>query len=150
MALIDKLKAALLQARKDRNAVKAASLSTLVGECETLAKAGRGELTDAVVVTVIKKFIKNIDDNLVNLGRTGALIADDMLEEKQLYEQFLPKQLSVAELEALIKGMIAEGTADPSARPRDIGDVMKRLKVEHAGTYDGAMASAILKREFGK
>lgn len=143
MALIDTLKAALLEARKARNANKAASLSTLVGECETLAKAGRGDLTDAVVVTIIKKFLKNIDDNLGNLGRTGALIADDMLEEKALYESFLPRQLDVAELTAVIDTMLKNGVLD-------VGDAMKRLKADHAGTYNGAEASAILKQRFSK
>lgn len=143
MALINKLKTALLEARKARNSTEAASLSTLVGEIETLAKAGRGDLTDAVVVTVIKKFIKNINESMTVVGRTDALVWDDMLAEKALYESFLPTQLTAEELSALIEQLINEG-AD------NVGDVMKLLKAKHAGTYNGAEASAILKQRFGK
>lgn len=143
MPLIDTLKAALLEARKARNSATSAALSTLVGEIETLAKSGRGEMTDAVVVTVIKKFIKNIDESMKAVGPTGALVLDNMLIERALYEQFLPKQLTTEELTALINGMISEGA-------KDVGDVMKLLKTKHAGTYNGAEASAILKQLFSR
>lgn len=150
MALIDTIKAALLEARKARHANNTASLSTLVGECETLAKAGKGDLTDAVVVTIIKKFLKNNGD------AQGALIdsmdpnsnvtppgAVKLMNERELFLSFLPKQLSEAELRALIKAMITNGCLD-------VGSAMKRLKTDYAGMYDGALASAILKQEFGK
>lgn len=144
MALIDTIKAASLEARKARNAPAAASLSTLIGEVETLAKAGRGDLSDAVVVTIIKKFLKNVNDTIALLpvdDTSGPF--DALLKEKALYESFLPRQLDVAELTALIDSMIVDGVLD-------VGDAMKRLKLNHAGTYNGAEASAILKQRFSK
>jgi hypothetical protein len=144
MALIETLKAALLEARKARNAATAASLSTLIGEVETLAKAGRGDLTDAVVVTVIKKFLKNVNDTMALLPADDTSEPfDALLKEKALYESFLPRQLDTAELTAVIDSMITGGVLD-------VGDAMKRLKADYAGTYNGAEASAILKQRFGK
>lgn len=144
MTIIDNIKAESLTLRKARRSAEAASLTTLLGEIETLAKAGKGEMTDAVVVTVVKKFIKNIDDSIrVNLERGGAEVVAGLQAERKLYEQFLPKQLSAEEVESLIDSMIASGMSS-------VGDCMKALKTDHAGTYDGSVASAILKRKFGK
>lgn len=142
--LIDQIKAALLEARKARNAAAAASLSTLVGECETLSKAGKGDLTDAIVVTVVKKFLKNLQESLTaNQDRGNQATVEELAKERRLYEQFLPKQLTETELSVLIDGMLASGA-------KDIGDCMKLLKTEHAGTYDGATASKLLKLKFSK
>lgn len=141
MTLLDRIKATSLIARKARDTVTAASLTTLLGEIETLSKAGRGEVTDEAIVTVVKKFIKNIDENLRVLGQTDGLVLDAMHAEKELYSQFLPKQLTEDELLGLINKMVGEGA-------KNVGDCMKRLKLEHAGTYDGATASRLLKAVF--
>lgn len=142
--LVDTLKAALLKARKERDAAATAALSTLVGEIETLAKAGRGDLTDAVVVTVIKKFLKNLNETIALLPVDDAKEPfDSLLREKALYESFLPVQLTTDELSVLIDELIHNGA-------KDVGDVMKLLKTKHAGTYDGAAASALLKQRFSK
>jgi uncharacterized protein len=137
MTLLNTIKAASLTARKARKTDEAALLSTLMGEIETLAKAGRGELTDAVVVTVIKKFIKNIDQ-VIEVVEPNSIGGQNAIKEKQLLEAFLPKQLSEQELQALIDDMGCT----------NIGDAMKLLKQNYAGTYDGAMASKILKAKF--
>ena len=143
MLLIDTLKAAFLKARMARDATAVASLSTLVGEIETLAKAGKGALTDAVVVTIVKKFLKNVNDTLAVAPVELKDRREALLIEKALYESFLPRQLDVVELTALVDSMIVDGVLD-------VGDAMKRLKINHAGTYSGADASAILKQRFGK
>lgn len=144
MNLFETLKAALLEARKARNAATAASLSTLIGEAETLSKAGKGDLSDAVVVTIIKKFLKNLDESIKVASEHGNhTVVGRMHDEKKLYEQFLPKQLNVTELTAVIDSMIVDGVLD-------VGDAMKRLKANHAGTYNGAEASTILKQRFTK
>lgn len=141
MTLIEQIKAEYLVQRKARASWQVASLSTLIGEIETLAKGGKGELTDAVVVTVVKKFIKNIDETLsvTTVADRPALLR----AERALYEQFLPKQLNEAELKFVIDELIAGGHTT-------VGDVMKALKTDHGGHYDGAMASALLKARFAK
>ena len=151
MSLLDNIKAKYLEVRKARNADASASLSTLIGEIETLAKAGRGEITDAVVVTVVKKFVKNLDETIKvfvdglptskNDPAADKVKFDALRVERALYESFLPQQLTDEELTTLIDAMIADGA-------KDVGDCMKRLKTQHAGLYDGATASKILKAKF--
>lgn len=142
MNLIEQIRAKYLELRKAHSTAAVASLSTLIGEIENLAKAGKGELTDAVVVTVIKKFIKNIDETIKANSEHGNHTAVERLaDEKKLYEQFLPKQLTEAELKFVIDELVANGLTD-------VGDVMKALKINHHGHYDGALASRILKAKF--
>ena len=137
MTILENIKAASLAARKARETAKASLLSTLIGEIETAAKSGKS-VNDDDVIAVVKKFIKNIDESLVHVTRTSALVADDMRAEKEILESFLPQQLSEAELKALLQTYIAEGA-------KNVGDLMKRLKAEKAGLYDGGMASKLAK-----
>lgn len=143
MTLIEQIKTEYMVQRRARASWQVASLSTLIGEIETLAKGGKGELTDAVVVTVVKKFIKNIDETLKVVAETAVAETALLRSERALYEQFLPKQLNEAELKFVIDELIAGGHIT-------VGDVMKALKTDHGGHYDGATASTILKAKFAK
>lgn len=135
MTLFEQIKVVYLEKRKAREAEAVGSLSTLIGEIETLAKAGRGDADDASVVAVVKKFIKNLDET------AKVAPSDKLARERVLFESFLPKQLSAQELNVLIDGFVAGGASN-------VGETMKLLKQHHAGTYDGAMASMILKARF--
>jgi uncharacterized protein YqeY len=151
--LLAQIKTEYLAARKARETDKVALLSTLIGEIETLAKAGKGEMTDAVVVTVVKKFIKNnveASAAVLNSLPDGVSMKEAaepyhkigvLNAERKILEAFLPKQLTEAEISSLIDLMIASGA-------KDVGDCMKLLKTGHAGTYDGAVASRLLKARF--
>ena len=63
--------------------------------------------------------------------------------QMKIIEEFLPKQLSSEELEKIISGI---KTSDPAS---NMGLVMKNLKENYAGQYDGATASQIAKKVFG-
>ena len=136
--IYDEIKRVYLENRKARNATNVASLSTLIGEIETLAKSGKG-MDDVAVIATVKKFVKNIDDT-IHFTKEASIL-DELVTERRLYESFLPKQLSVEELETVIDGYIASGLGN-------VGAVMKQLKLEHAGLYDGGKASEILKSKF--
>ena len=142
MTLIEQIKAEYLVQRKARASWQVASLSTLIGEIETLSKGGKGEINDADVVAVVKKFIKNIDETLKVIAPTAVAETALLRSERALYEKFMPRQLTEAELTVEIDAMSANGWG------ATVGDVMKNLKAHYAGRYDGAMASAILKARF--
>jgi uncharacterized protein YqeY len=57
-------------------------------------------------------------------------------------QDFMPKQLSEAEMRANVTAAIAETAA---AGPKDMGKVMALLKERYAGQMDFAKASAVLK-----
>ena len=149
MSLLQTVKAAQLSERKARNAIAAASLTTLIGEAEAIGKnSGNRDVTDAEVVALLKKFIKNNAETHELLSRAAQVLGTGdarllvLTTERTLFESFLPKQLGEVELRAVIVSIVGE--LDLGAKPK-IGDVLKSLKFSHEGTYDGALASKIVK-----
>lgn len=144
MSLIAEIKARNLDARKAKFAAVVNVLTPLIGEAEMVGKNAGREVTDAEVIQMVKKFVKNIDETIRLLGdhdpRTLAAIG-----EKMTLESILPKQLSEQELKDHIRDIHAglvthEGKAD-------MGSIMKMLKTRFDGLYDGKLASALIKAE---
>lgn len=138
MTLLEKIKADQLQARIVGNKAKASILTTLIGEAEMVGKNdGNRDTTDQEVVATIKKFLKNIDDTISVAGSTDALIA-----EKDALQVYLPRQLTEPELRVTIGGIIVQlGLSGP----KSMGTLMSELKKNHAGCYDGGLASKLAK-----
>lgn len=149
MSLLAKIKSDQLAARKEQTAVKSALLTTLIGESEMIGKnAGNRETTDTEVVAVIKKFIKNIDETLGHLKVFPASYDYTRgVLEKQILEEYLPKQLTEAELRVVIFDVIATGLQN-SGSQINRGTVMKELKNGYAGQYDGKLAAAIVSEQW--
>lgn len=143
MSLYLILKTDALAARRQRDTATATSLTTLIGELETFAKNAGREPTDADVVAFVQKTLKNVDE-VLRLASQESSAYLTAVDERALFERYLPKQLTRAELELLISDII-EATGYTS-----VGDVMKVLKTSYGGQYDGAMASSILKARFAK
>ena len=135
MNLINQIKSQQLEARKN-SSESASLLTTLLSEAVNIGKNnGNRETTDAEVVAVVKKFIKNIDETVSALT-TRNQDATKFLNEKAVLETFLPKQLTEGELTEIAK--------TKSGMP----DFMKFLKENHNGQYDGKLASTVAKKVF--
>jgi len=134
--LLLKIKNDQLEARKQRNSVKASLLTTLFSECANIGiNDGKRDTTDAEVLAIIKKFIENIDICLQNCsGESKARY----LAEKEILDTYRPKQLSRDELVEIVKRVIEETKKDGIAQK---SLTMKSLKENFAGMYDGKMAS---------
>lgn len=145
--LLNKIKADQLAARKTKNAVTANVLTTLIGEAESVGKDFNRVSTDNEVITVIQKFVKNIEITISFLEKaqiksdsdfTNIVIKrDEALKEKEILSAYLPKQLSEDELKQNINSIKEE----ISASPKDMGKILTLLKVRFSGQYDGKMAS---------
>lgn len=146
MSILTTIKAESLKARKERNAPKAALLSTLLGEVQMIGKNnGNRESTDGETIAVIKKMLNNTTETvnlLLNSTDTGQLEA--LREELNVLGSFLPKQLSSAELTIAIGQAIAQTGATSI---KEMGKVMKVLKEHHEGLFDGTEASKQIKEK---
>lgn len=144
--MLNKIRADQLQARKDRDAVKASLLTTLIGEAAMVGKNAGRESTDAEVIATVKKFIKNAEDTrsiLRNQGADGSSSAMATVNtELAILGQYLPSQLEGAALRAVITDVAA---AVGASTPKDMGKVMAALKAQYDGKYDGKAASALVK-----
>ena len=69
-------------------------------------------------------------------------LADDELAQVAVIEEYLPKQLSEAEIEAVVKTIIADTGAQGM---KDMGKVMGIASKQLAGKADGRVISGIVK-----
>lgn len=157
--LIDTIKNDQVAARKIRNTLAATLLTTLLGEANMVAKnAQRDTPTDEEVTVVLKKFLKgNAETQAIihkavaaqedhNHAYISSTIMDKLtaaLEEQKILESYLPKQLSEGELIQIVSAAILAGTAI------NVGALMGFLKANHAGKYDGKVASTAIKTVLG-
>lgn len=144
------IKAASLQARKDKNAKVSTLLTTLISDAQMIGKNnGDREVTEGEVIGIIKKYIINatetrqyIYDIPVRLNAVDREQIDKCTADITLLNTFLPSQLTESELVAAINDSIAVVQAKTI---KDMGKVMKVLKDAFDGRYDGATASTLIK-----
>ena len=148
MSLIQEIKQHHLVCRKHRYLVKSRILGTLIGEAEMIGKNdGNRETTDAEVIAIIKKFIKNIDESIKVCQDVNSEWYDEICEEKDTISDYLPKQLNEQELTDVINQLISGW---PISISFGIGNLLSRLKLKYNGCYDGAMAAKLVKDIFGQ
>jgi len=105
----------------------------------------RVSLDDSQVLAVIDKMVKQRKESIAQFEAGGR--ADLVAKEKAeiaLLQEYLPTQLSPAEIEALISAAIAKTGA---ASIKDMGKVMGALKSELAGRADMGAVSARIKQK---
>jgi hypothetical protein len=101
-------------------------------------------LDDAGILGVVSSEIKRRRDS-VEQYRAGNRpdLAEKEEAEIRILQEFLPQQLSQAELEAKVAEVIARVGAKG---PKDMGGVMKALLPEVQGRADGKVVSELVKR----
>lgn len=149
MTIFKQIKADRITAMKNRNVLARAILSSLVGDLETMSKnLGQDEPTDEQVIKKVKSFISNAESNQKLLAeKTDSDSYSKCLDfqyEIDLLTEYVPKQLDDDALRAAVKALITElGVSGKQA----IGPVMKGLKDQYAGRFDGKRASEIVREE---
>jgi uncharacterized protein YqeY len=103
----------------------------------------RKELTDADVLAVIEKMVKQRRESVSQYESGGrADLAAKESAEIEVLTEYLPEPLSEDELAALIDAAIAETGAESL---RDMGKVMAKVKGEAQGRADMGAVSAQVK-----
>lgn len=135
------LKAAMLAKDADRTGTLR-MLKSAIGYTQIEKKTEN--LSDADLLAVVQREAKKRRDSIEEFERGGRaeLAAKEKIELKVL-EEFLPKQLSPEEMEALVRAAIAE---TGSTSKKDMGAVMKAAQAKAAGRADGKALSGIVGR----
>ncbi len=145
MSLQTNITAALKEAMKAKDQVALESLRAIKSELLLAQTSGSSaELTEADEIKLLQKLVKQRKDAaaiFVEQGRND--LADPELAQAAVIEQFLPAQLSEAEVEAAIKEIITEGNF---AGMQAMGQVMGLANTKLAGTADGKTISTIVKK----
>ena len=107
------------------------------------AKGAGGVLTDDAAMKILIKMVKQRKESAkIYEENNRPELAANELAEAAVIEEFLPKQLSDAELESELRALIAELGA---AGPKDMGKVMGQASRRLAGRAPGAAISAKVK-----
>jgi uncharacterized protein len=142
MTLFAQIKSDQLSARKVKETLKATLLTTLIGELTAIGKNdGNREVTDADVVKLVKKFLDGVNESIKFMESAGNETALTMLrEEAAILTAYMPQQMDEYVLTIAVRAILNELGAGAN-----MGQVMSVLKTRHAGTYDGNMASRVVK-----
>lgn len=113
-------------------------LKARILEAEVELRVGKGrdyQLSDAEVVDVISRYAKQRKQSIEAYEKAGREdLASRERHELDLLSPYLPKQLSEAEVEAIVREAITESGASSA---RDIGVVMRLAMGKAAGLADG-------------
>ena len=145
MALEQQIQKDIMEAMKAHNTVRTNAVRAIKSEILLAKTSGAGaEITDGDVIKLIQKLIKQRKESAAMYAQGGRQdLADNELAEAAAMEGYLPKQLSEAEVEEIVKGIIAETGASSMA---DMGKVMGLATKKLAGQADGRTVSTIVKK----
>ena len=140
---MDRIQTATRTAMKARDKRLVAALRLVNAELKRVEVDERKALTDADVITVLTRMVKQRNDSHSQYEAAGRTdLAEQEAFEIDVVRSFMPTPLTEAEVDALIDAAIA---ATGAASMRDMGKVMGRLKGEVAGKADMGAVSAKVK-----
>lgn len=152
MSTFNEVKKARIQALKDKDVLSKSVLDMIVANMDNKGVSRlEGEAQEKATIESLKavkidlnKLANSFDKEFTQKGKELPEIAKEALAKNALehavVDRFLPSKMSNEALEKLIDGLIEE-------KGKDFGAVMKVLKTEHSGQFDGKHASTYAKEK---
>jgi len=144
LTLQQRLESAMRDSMRARNELRTQTLRMAMAAAHNQRIARGRELTDEEVVEVIGRQVKQRRESIAmyrDAGHDDRAAGEEA--EAAILAEFLPEQLSEAEVEALAREAIAEIGA---TAPGDMGRVMGQLSPRTKGRADGRMVSDVVRR----
>jgi len=143
MALTERLQTELTAAMKAGESVRVETIRMLLASLKNvMIDAPNHVLTEADEIAVLSREAKKRNESIEVFAKNGRQeLADHEQEQLNIIKVYLPEQVSDAEIEVVIKQIIAElGAA------ANFGSVMKATMTKLAGRADGNKVSAAVKQ----
>ena len=135
--IIDEIKKDNVQAMKDKNTIARTIYGVVVNKfmLQNIEKRKTGgELTDADMVAILQKTIKELTEEAENYSKVGnTMQVEEINAQKKILEKYLPQMMSEDEIRSIIAGM--EDKSMPS--------IMKHFKANYAGKVDMQLVNKI-------
>jgi uncharacterized protein YqeY len=143
MTLKERITEDMKAAMRAREAARLSTIRLLLAAMKQREVDERIELTDADVLSIIDKMVKQRKDSIAQFEAGGRqdLVAKEQAEV-ELLAGYLPQQMAPAEVEQLVAAAIARTGASGVA---GMGKVMAELKPQVAGRADLGKVSAMVK-----
>ena len=148
MDMRDRVNAALKQAMKDKAVDRLSTLRLINAAIKDRDIAARGDgdsegVGDAEVLAILGKMSKQRMESVRAYEEGGRVdLAERERAEIAVIEEFLPRQLTAAEIEAAVSEAIATTGASSI---RDMGKVMGELKAKYTGQMDFGTVGPMIK-----
>lgn len=143
--ILEKLQDDLTTSLKAREQARVDTVRLALSEIKNAAIEKHADLTDDEILSQLKKMVKKLKESL-EMFRTGGrqdLIAEHE-EQIAILSQYLPAELSEAEIEAAIESIFQQNKDAVTANPKMLmGLVMKQL----ASRADSARIMPILNKK---
>lgn len=144
MNMKDRLMEDLKTAMREKNAMRKDMLQIIRAGILQVEKDSRIVLDDSGIDEILAKEYKKRVETIQELaGSNRQDMIDKNRAEMAIIEEYLPKQLSEAEIEDLVRQAISRSGAQSA---RDMGQVMKVLMPDVKGRADGKLVNQIVKR----
>lgn len=122
MTLKEKINKDYIEAFKSKNVVAKNLLSVIKGEIQTMEKNTTVEnLSDEDVIKILNKSVKSLKETLISLNDSESV--EKILTIKNelvIVDSYLPKQLSVEEIQSKIDSLVSSGM-------KNMGMIMKEF-----------------------
>lgn len=146
MSLEKKINDDLKQAMLDRNKVKLAALRAIKAALlleKTGADTSGTEIPETVEIKLLQKQVKQRKEAATIFRENGRIeLAEEEEFQSAIIEKYLPAQMSMEEIEQLIKKIVDETGASSI---KDMGRVMGMATKQLAGKADNKTVSGIVK-----
>ncbi len=148
MNLVQRIREELTKALKEAEPLKPETLRGLLSsihnaEIDNRSKGGKGELSEDEIIRVLQKEAKKRKEAAELYSGAGRQdLEDKELSELDIISSYLPSPLERSEVEAIVKGVIGEGSDN-------FGSVMKVVMEKVAGRAEANLVSEIVKEQLG-
>lgn len=146
--LRDDLSQSMKDAMRAKDKRKLSTVRLILAAIKEKDIAARGEDAsdrddDALVIDILSKMVKQRNDSIKAYEEAGRCeLAEQERSEISIIQEFLPKQMTDAEIKAACEAVVAELGAEGL---KDIGRCMAAMKEKYAGQMDFAKASVTIK-----
>ena len=138
--IIEEIKKANTQAMKERNQNLRNIYSVIINkymQAQIEARLLKGEVGDEDMIRIIRKTIKELDEEAANYEKVGNNEeADKIRLQRDAISGYLPTMITAEEIHKIIENL----------PDKSIPSVMRHFKTEYAGRVDMKMVSDELKR----
>ena len=143
MSKIDTVRAAMMQAMKDKDKARKDALSLLLSALKNKAIDKRADLTEDEENAVIFREIKQAQETIDTTPEDRVQTIEEAKLRISVYSEFAPRLMDESEIRAQIDAVLAElAIAQPTAK--DKGKIMKTLMPRVKGKADGSLVNQVL------
>ena len=147
MTLSERLRTDMTAAMKARDELRLSTLRLVRSAMQYAKVQKRAELTDEDVIGVLSKEAKQRRESAEEFRKGGRPeLADKEAAEAEILVEYLPRQMSEAEIRSLVGEAV---TATGASTAKDMGKVMGWLSPKTKGRADGRQVSEIVREALG-